>query len=240
MAIRQKLGEANPSVTGFQAEVANSLLSMGWFLVQSGRPGEAVDYFSREEAIWKTLADANRTVPEYRNSLANCQTNMATLLLRLGRPAEARARCERAVALRDVLVSDHPNLPRYRNELAESLLRFGQVRQAERDFAGASADWRRAVALFKTVPRLDGENVFFHAGCHASLSTLAGLRTEVSAGAGRSEADQAIALLKDAAAMGYRSPDYYRNETALDPLRDRPDFRLLMMDLAFPAEPFAR
>ena len=49
-----------------------------------------------------------------------------------------------------------------------------------------------------------------------------------------SEADQAMALLKKAADMGYRSPDTYRGETALDPLRDRPDFKQFMMDLAMP------
>jgi hypothetical protein len=40
--------------------------------------------------------------------------------------------------------------------------------------------------------------------------------------------------------MGYRNPDAYRTEDALDPLRGRDDFRMLMMDLAMPAEPFAR
>jgi len=39
---------------------------------------------------------------------------------------------------------------------------------------------------------------------------------------------------------GYRNPDLYRTESALDPLCTRPDFQVLMMDLAFPAEPFAR
>jgi hypothetical protein len=39
--------------------------------------------------------------------------------------------------------------------------------------------------------------------------------------------------------MGYRNPDTYRTEDALDPLRSRDDFKLLMMDLAMPAEPFA-
>ena len=37
--------------------------------------------------------------------------------------------------------------------------------------------------------------------------------------------------------------DYYdprRKEANLAPLRGRPEFRLLMMDLAFPTEPFAR
>ena len=48
-----------------------------------------------------------------------------------------------------------------------------------------------------------------------------------------------MALLHEAVAMGYRDPDALRTEDALDPLRDRLDFRLLLMDLCFPAEPFA-
>jgi hypothetical protein len=39
--------------------------------------------------------------------------------------------------------------------------------------------------------------------------------------------------------MGYCNAGAFRTEDALDPLRDREDFRLLLMDLAFPAEPFA-
>jgi hypothetical protein len=48
-----------------------------------------------------------------------------------------------------------------------------------------------------------------------------------------------MALLHQAVAMGYRSLDAFRTEDALDPLRSRPDFRLLLDDLAFPADPFA-
>ena len=47
-------------------------------------------------------------------------------------------------------------------------------------------------------------------------------------------------MLRRAAALGYRSPAAYRAEDALDDLRDRDTFRLLIMDLAMPAEPFAR
>jgi hypothetical protein len=32
----------------------------------------------------------------------------------------------------------------------------------------------------------------------------------------------------------------FRVETALDPIRDRPDFGLLLLDLAFPVGPFIR
>ena len=47
-----------------------------------------------------------------------------------------------------------------------------------------------------------------------------------------------MALLHQAVAMGFSNLDAYRNEDALDPLRDRDDFRLLMMDVAMPAEAF--
>ena len=40
--------------------------------------------------------------------------------------------------------------------------------------------------------------------------------------------------------MGYRDPVAYRTETALDSLRGREDFRLLLLDLAFPVEALAR
>jgi hypothetical protein len=47
-----------------------------------------------------------------------------------------------------------------------------------------------------------------------------------------------VAVLKRLVAEGYRIPG-----TSIDPdfdsLRDRPDFRLLTMDLAVPADPFA-
>jgi hypothetical protein len=49
-----------------------------------------------------------------------------------------------------------------------------------------------------------------------------------------------MARLHQAVGLGYRSADIFRSEDALDPLRGRDDFRLLMMDVAFPDEPFAR
>jgi hypothetical protein len=61
----------------------------------------------------------------------------------------------------------------------------------------------------------------------------------VSAAEGDEEAARAMALVRMAVAMGYGNDDAYRTEDALDPLRTRDDFRLLLMDLAFPAEPFA-
>jgi hypothetical protein len=57
---------------------------------------------------------------------------------------------------------------------------------------------------------------------------------------GRAEADRAMHWLRVALAAGYRNLANMRTDTDLDPLRGREDFRLLMLDLAMPADPFAR
>jgi eukaryotic-like serine/threonine-protein kinase len=48
-----------------------------------------------------------------------------------------------------------------------------------------------------------------------------------------------MTLLRRAISGGHRNPVEFRQDPALDPLRSRPDFQSLMLDLAFPANPFA-
>jgi hypothetical protein len=49
-----------------------------------------------------------------------------------------------------------------------------------------------------------------------------------------------IADLRRAVAAGYRNYAHMRKDPDLDPLRRRADFQQLMLDLAFPADPFTR
>jgi hypothetical protein len=73
-------------------------------------------------------------------------------------------------------------------------------------------------------------------------STLSDLASQgapgISAGEAGPEAVRAMDLLRRAVAEGYRDADVMRTDRALDSLRSRLDFQLLMMDLAFPADPF--
>jgi eukaryotic-like serine/threonine-protein kinase len=173
--------------------------------------------------------------------LANCQTNLADLLRKAGRRDEARAACERARALREPLVRDHPQFPNYRGGLAETELRTGQVLLDAGDPAGAAAAWRRAVALYDGLESRRGEQAFLRSCCHAGLVGLAGRPgSGVSVEEGRDESDRAVSWVRRAVAEGYRNPDAYRTESALDPLRNRPEFQVLMMDVAFPTKPFAQ
>jgi eukaryotic-like serine/threonine-protein kinase len=61
-----------------------------------------------------------------------------------------------------------------------------------------------------------------------------------SAGDAEAEAGRAMEMLHRAVAEGYRNANAIAREAGLVPLRARPDFRLLILDLRFPDTPFAR
>jgi hypothetical protein len=48
-----------------------------------------------------------------------------------------------------------------------------------------------------------------------------------------------MGVLRRAVAAGYREVAWMQRDPDLDPLRARPDFQLLKMDLAFPSKSFA-
>jgi hypothetical protein len=115
------------------------------------------------------------------------------------------------------------------------------VRRSGGDPTGAARDWREAIALYEGVPDRVGEVALFEAGCHAWLSEVAGLDgSGVSPSEGPDESDRGLEILRRAVASGYRDVDLLRTDAALDPIRPREDFRMLLMDLSMPADPFTR
>jgi hypothetical protein len=90
------------------------------------------------------------------------------------------------------------------------------------------------------LPTLDAYGSFQAACAHATLAGLAGRTgSGISAESGPSEAEAAMALLAKAVRTGDHEIEVYRTDEALAPLRSREDFKLLMLDLAMPADPFA-
>ena len=241
LEIRQQLADDYPDRPQFQRSLATSLLEFGWRLAQAGKAGDAIGYYTREESIRQTLAGASSVTPADTDLLANCQTNMADALRRSGRLNESLAACERALAVREPLVEAHVEVPGFRAGLGETLLRLGQVRCDLENHPGAIAAWKRALAHYDRCKSLNQEQTFYQACCHAGLAELAGRPgSGVSAAEGPVRCGEAMATLRQAIAMGFRDVDAYRTESALDSLRKRPEFQFLMMDLAFPVEPFAK
>ena len=142
--------------------------------------------------------------------------------------------------MREPLVEAHPEVPGFRARLGETYLRLGQVQCDQENLAGAAGAWKRGREHLDVTKSRTGQHTFFLACCHAGLAGLAGRSgSGMSAAEGVDQAEKAIAMLRQAVTMGYRSPDAYRTESALDPLRNRPDFQVLMMDLVMPTRPFS-
>jgi len=237
----EKLVVAHPSNKPLELLLVDSLWTVGWRLWELGQAAVAVATIGRERVIRLKLVEEDPTSSESRDRLANCETNMAAALTAMGRLTEAREYCDRAIMIREVLVKDHPENDGYHANLAESLLRSGAVGRAAGDAAGATADWRHAAALYAShSPPPGAEPTIFRACCHGSLAGLAGVEgSGVSSAEGTTQTEEAMAILSRAIAAGYRDVDLLRVEPGLEPLRSRDDFRLLMMDLMMPLQPFA-
>jgi tetratricopeptide (TPR) repeat protein len=236
----QRLADANPTVIDFRSSLAVNRGNLGELLWKTGRAREAEAECRAGLAIQQELADKHPRIPVLRNALASGHASLADLFQSLGRLAEARDGYEKSIAISETLVREVPDETWYRSNLAGNLRRRGLVRRDLGDPAGAAADTRKALLLFDALPKKSGEQWYETACCHAALVGLAeSPGSGVSAGSGPAEAGVAAELLRRAVGMGNCDRETFRTERALDPLRDRDDFKLLMMDMAMPAEPFA-
>jgi tetratricopeptide (TPR) repeat protein len=208
----------------------------------TGLAADALAEFREAEAIYQALADVDSTSLSARfarNGLADAKTYAADVLRGLGRLDEARAGYATAISL---LEGPAPADPEYDGaRLAYSVRGLGLVLQSTGDVAGAAAAARRALALYEALPRNPWNDLFRMACVRSALAGLAGLpRSGIPAAEAGPEADRAMALLFQAMEQKSLNPALMRAEAALDHLRPRTDFQLLLMDLAMPAQPFAR
>jgi eukaryotic-like serine/threonine-protein kinase len=241
MALFQKLVDDEPTVPYYRDRLGNCRDKLGSLLVQAGQPAAAAEEYEWALALFRKLTEDYPATTSYQHSWAIVAMNLAVAQLSLGRHAEARTMAEKAVALCEGLLAKDSRSIEHRDGLCEGLLRLGQARRAGGDSAGATADWRRAVATFEAMPARQPRAALIVAGCHAMLAAASaeGGGSGGSARDGPIEADRAMDLLRRAVAMGFRDTSQLRAETALAPVRNRADFRLLIMDVEMPDEPFA-
>jgi serine/threonine-protein kinase len=242
VAAWKKVVDDNPARYAEPVELGSTYNRIGWLLFGMDRLDEAMEQYETARLVFQTLLDRfpPRVLPRTRSELSNVLINMTEVERRRGRISEARALCDQAIAIRRAVIEEFPEVTGYRWRMGECWLRSGQVRLAAGDIPGAAADWRRAILSYEELPFRGGELAMFEAGSHAMMSSVAGLSgSGVFVAEGTSEADKAMAILRRIVAEGYRDPSLSL-ESALKPLHSRPDFQLLMMDVAFPPEPFAR
>jgi tetratricopeptide (TPR) repeat protein len=240
LTIRQELAVTRPDIIQFQFDLARSISSVGYLLQITGKPGEALAAFERSLAMHEKLVEANPNVTEFQFVLAYNHITIGWILTQTGKPVEALTSYGRAIAILRKLVEANPSEVRFQSQLATSLTQGGVAERKAGRLPDAVASIRQGVAIYERLPTLRLEDQYNVACGHALLAGLAAMPgSGMTADEGRIEADWAMRWLHRAVAAGYRNVSVMRKDPDLNPLRSRPDFQLLMMDLAFPAEPFA-
>jgi eukaryotic-like serine/threonine-protein kinase len=234
LALFQKLVDDDPTVEEFHGFVADCHRILGVMLLQAGEQAAAEIECRKARALSEELAAHNPPDKWSGYYVAVALDALGDVVRTSGRAAEAKSLYDRAIALQEV------NLEEYavRYEMFSSTRRRGLSLRDLGDVSGAVADTRRALKLWDEQPSRSGRHLFETACCHATLAGLAGRAgSGVSAGEGKDEATIAMEWLGRAVANGYRNTNQLRIESALDPLRNRPDYKKLVAELEKNAPP---
>ncbi len=243
LAIFQKLADENPAVTECQRSLAMTHGNIGMLQKETDKNSESLESYRRALAIFQKLVDDNPAATEFQSDLANIHNESGDLLRLNGKPREARASYEAGLAIIEGLIKTQhalPSSPVHFARLVQGLKGLGATQQADGQPADAVASWKRAIASDERIRSSRGQTLYYLAGCHARLGGIAGTAgSGLSAAEGAAERDRAMVVLRRAVAAGYRKAYLMKHDPDLDPLRGRPDFQLLMLDLAMPTYPFA-
>jgi eukaryotic-like serine/threonine-protein kinase len=205
---------------------------------RAARVSEALESYKRAAAVASEAADAHPGDVGFQAMVAAAYSDVADLHCTTGTPSEALSWSDKAMAIHRKLVKADRSQQAF---LADSVRRHGIVLQKCGRPAQAVSAYREAIAVGEGLASPSPWDIYCLA---CSQSLLSGVAIDAGSGltaaVGQVEADKAILSLHRAVAAGWRRPDQMRVDSDLDPLRSRPDFQMLMLDLAMPVEPFAR
>ncbi|MGO9470765.1 MAG: protein kinase domain-containing protein [Isosphaeraceae bacterium] len=206
-----------------------------------GRSREALELYEKANAIYEKLARPRATV-YLRAELARSLNNLGLARAKSGQLRAGLREVERGKEIREQLLSGQPLNIDPRADLARSWYHLARIQILSGSAAEAIASIKKAEDLYAGIPPKGPEDIYFRACMKALRAGLTGANkgeTELSSSE-RSDrqhlADQAMALLKQAALAGYANPTRFRNDQPLESLRSRPDFQELLRSLAPPAK----
>jgi hypothetical protein len=187
-------------------------------------------YAEAEPLLRKVLSIRELSLGPDDPQVADILSNLATLYQDMGRHAAALPLQGRARAIRGAVAAQGLN---------DRAMNFA----ARGDYVFAEHVSRDALDRLRGLRAPKPVDYYSMARAHALIG---GLLARSASNSARAPSDTptahfeaAMDLLRRAIEGGYREVDYIRSDKALDSLRSQPGFLLLLMDLAFPDEPFA-
>jgi serine/threonine-protein kinase len=208
VVICEKLTTDFPSVPAYQVALGGFSSNLGGLLRVSSRPSNGLVWFEKAIRTLTAVYEQDRRLAEAGQFLRNSYAERARAYGLLGKYAEAVRDMDRAVEL-----SPNKEQPRYRAERAALRLQAGQTAEAVAETA----------ELLKTPNWNAGQWYDFACFYAVASGKLSDKKQEY--------ADRAMELLQQAVKAGYRDAAHMKQDSDLDSLRGRDDFKRLLAEL---------
>jgi tetratricopeptide (TPR) repeat protein len=242
--IREMLAAAHPDVLEYRLDLANSQTSIGAVYYARGQYKEALPLWERAATTNEALTVTHPEVIPYQDALAGSLSNLGAVYQEVGMTRDALRVLGRAVEVRERLAAVHPTLTQYQRGLVTAYGNLNETQIKAGHWTEALGSLRKVRKLMESITDPRPED-FYTLACTCARSTeLAGGSHAQAVGATGNETEglsnRAMEALRRAIAAGYKNRDLLDRNHDLDSLRLRADFQALMMDVAFPSEPFSR
>ncbi len=241
--LREELVRAHPNVPRYRDELSGTYNNRGNLLRDAGKLVEAQHAFEQAVAMRERLVLDHSSVATYRGALASSLANLGMVLQEVGNTSGALPAHQRAAELQAGLLQDYPNVFEYRDGLARALIGLATLERQAGKREEAMKSLRRSVELWESMPDAQPRELYNLACAHAQYCGLIdGGRTPLLPKERTDRefhAKRAITVMRRAVASGSIPSAWVIKDSDFDPLRSRDDFRGLLMDVVFPAQPFA-
>ncbi|MFO0910151.1 MAG: protein kinase [Isosphaeraceae bacterium] len=238
--LQGELVRADAKITDFREALAVSQERLALTLARVGQRDQALRMFEQARRERVALVEGNPGDVVFRQGEATNSQVLGDLNLRLGNPSEAVDAYRHALQLLDEQAKNNPELRRYRLECALVQKRLGDALRLSNQSALAVRAYREAIAMLSDGGPVGGADMEVLASAHAQLGRLAAASApSAEPDDSSSEERAAITALRQAMTLGYRDVYHVATSPDYETLKDRPEFRDLFMDLAFPFDPFS-
>jgi tetratricopeptide (TPR) repeat protein len=202
---------------------------------------EAARSLEQAREVAARLVNTHPEDERCRIDLAAAYDDLGVIYGAMGKLRDALSCFDKAQLIHRQLIAADTSASAHRTNAARTLLHRGNALQKCGRPAEAASAFRQSITILEEQShRTSGD--YYDIACAQSL--LSGLASQsgsgLTAAEGQAEADHAMNSLRLAAASGWRNPAWMASDTDLNPIRSRPDFQSLVLDLGFPADPFAR
>jgi eukaryotic-like serine/threonine-protein kinase len=238
---REMAIKANPAVTRNREQLEWVLFQTADIHRAAGRMSDALEALERRRQVAAGLVESHPQNRDYRLTFASACTDLGDVQATMGKPAEAMESFEAALSVHRKLVEAEPPTASHRSNLAATfLLRGIALRRCGRP-ADAVQDFRQSISILQALAEPTPEDYYNMARAQSLMSGAAALPgSGLTTADSRAAALEAMTSLQLSVGAGWQDLALMRADTELAPIRSRPEFQLLMMDVAFPADPFSK